>query len=29
MIPYIESEIANGTYINHITRHMLGLFSWS
>ena len=26
MIPYIESEIANGTYINHITRHMLGLF---
>ena len=26
MIPYIESEIAKGTYISHITRHMLGLF---
>ena len=26
MIPYIESEIAKGVYINHITRHMLGLF---
>ena len=26
MIPYIESEIAKGTYLNHITRHMLGLF---
>ena len=26
MIPYIESEIAKGVYLNHITRHMLGLF---
>ena len=26
MIPYIESEIAKGVYINNITRHMLGLF---
>ena len=26
MIPYIEKEIIQGTFINHITRHMLGLF---
>jgi tRNA-dihydrouridine synthase A len=26
MYPYIESELAQGTYLGHITRHMLGLF---
>ena len=26
MIPYIETEISCGVYLNHITRHMLGLF---
>ncbi|WP_380182743.1 tRNA dihydrouridine(20/20a) synthase DusA [Kalamiella sp. sgz302252] len=26
MYPYIESELAKGTYLGHITRHMLGLF---
>ncbi|WP_150138126.1 tRNA dihydrouridine(20/20a) synthase DusA [Candidatus Enterovibrio escicola] len=26
MFPYIESELSSGTYLNHITRHMLGLF---
>ncbi|WP_034911454.1 tRNA dihydrouridine(20/20a) synthase DusA [Erwinia sp. 9145] len=26
MYPYIERELANGTYLGHITRHMLGLF---
>ena len=26
MIPYIEKELSKGTFINHITRHMLGLF---
>ena len=26
MIPYIEREVANGTKLHHITRHMLGLF---
>jgi tRNA-dihydrouridine synthase A len=26
MYPYIEAELANGTYLGHITRHMLGLF---
>ena len=26
MIPYIETEISGGVYLNHITRHMLGLF---
>lgn len=26
MLPYIESELAQGTYLNQITRHMLGLF---
>ncbi|MCT2388803.1 tRNA dihydrouridine(20/20a) synthase DusA [Erwinia pyrifoliae] len=26
MYPYIERELANGTYLGHVTRHMLGLF---
>ncbi|MBK4784812.1 MAG: tRNA dihydrouridine(20/20a) synthase DusA [Pantoea sp. Pent] len=26
MYPYIEAELAQGTYLGHITRHMLGLF---
>lgn len=26
MYPYIEKELSNGTYLGHITRHMLGLF---
>ncbi|WP_413736138.1 tRNA dihydrouridine(20/20a) synthase DusA [Sodalis sp. RH21] len=26
MLPYIEQELARGTYLGHITRHMLGLF---
>ncbi len=26
MYPYIERELSNGTYLGHITRHMLGLF---
>ncbi|MFB6422188.1 MAG: tRNA dihydrouridine(20/20a) synthase DusA [Candidatus Malihini olakiniferum] len=26
MYPYIESELANGVNLGHITRHMLGLF---
>lgn len=26
MYPYIDSELARGTYLGHITRHMLGLF---
>jgi len=26
MLPYIERELAQGTYLGHITRHMLGLF---
>jgi tRNA-dihydrouridine synthase A len=26
MYPYIEAELAKGTYLGHITRHMLGLF---
>lgn len=26
MIPYIESELAKGTLLSHITRHMLGLY---
>ncbi|MGX8941872.1 tRNA dihydrouridine(20/20a) synthase DusA [Symbiopectobacterium sp. Eva_TO] len=26
MYPYIEHELTNGTYLGHITRHMLGLF---
>lgn len=26
MYPYIEAELAKGTYLGHITRHMLGIF---
>ena len=26
MVPYIESQLAQGTYLSHITRHMLGLY---
>ena len=26
MLPYIEKELANGVYLNHIVRHMLGAF---
>ncbi|KEI71299.1 tRNA dihydrouridine(20/20a) synthase DusA [Endozoicomonas elysicola] len=26
MIPYIESELSKGTWLSHITRHMLGLY---
>lgn len=26
MYPYMEQELAQGTYLGHITRHMLGLF---
>ncbi len=26
MFPYIERELSKGTYLNHISRHMLGLF---
>lgn len=26
MYPYIENELSKGTYLGHITRHMLGLF---
>ncbi len=26
MLPYIEQELANGSYLGHITRHILGLF---
>lgn len=26
MYPYIEQQLANGSYLNHIARHMLGLF---
>ncbi|WP_071846639.1 tRNA dihydrouridine(20/20a) synthase DusA [Tatumella saanichensis] len=26
MYPYIEAELSQGTYLGHITRHMLGLF---
>ncbi|NJC99173.1 tRNA dihydrouridine(20/20a) synthase DusA [Candidatus Erwinia dacicola] len=26
MYPYIERELANGTYLGHVTRHMLGIF---
>lgn len=26
MIPYIEEEMSSGTYLSHITRHMLGLY---
>lgn len=26
MYPYIERELKQGTYLGHITRHMLGIF---
>lgn len=26
LYPYIERELSNGTYLGHITRHILGLF---
>ena len=26
MLPYIEAEMSRGTYLSHITRHMLGLY---
>lgn len=26
MYPYIEAQLSQGTYLNHISRHMLGLF---
>ena len=26
MYPYIEKELSQGTYLGHITRHMLGIF---
>lgn len=26
MYPYIEKELSKGTYLGHMTRHMLGLF---
>ena len=26
LIPYIEAELQAGTYLGHITRHILGLF---
>ena len=27
MLPYIEKELADGAFLKHITRHMLGLFA--
>jgi tRNA-dihydrouridine synthase A len=27
MVPYVEKELAKGTQLKHITRHMLGLFA--
>lgn len=27
MIPYVERELANGAFLKHITRHMMGLFA--
>ncbi len=27
MLPYVEQELASGTLLKHITRHMLGLFA--
>lgn len=27
LYPYIENELSQGTYLNHITRHLLGLFN--
>lgn len=29
MYPYIERELSKGTYLGHVTRHMLGLFRGS
>jgi hypothetical protein len=26
MLPYLEAQLAGGTYLKHVTRHMLGLF---
>lgn len=26
MLPYVEQQLADGRYLNHITRHLLGLF---
>ena len=26
MLPYIEAEMSRGTYLSHITRHMLGIY---
>ena len=26
MLPYIESQLSQGVYLNHIVRHMLGAF---
>ena len=26
LFPYVESELAKGTYLNHIARHILGMF---
>ncbi len=26
MYPYIERQLANGSYLGHISRHMIGLF---
>jgi tRNA-dihydrouridine synthase A len=26
MYPYIEAELAKGTYLGHMTRHILGIF---
>ena len=26
MLPYIDSELSKGTWLSHITRHMLGLY---
>ncbi|MEX0634269.1 hypothetical protein M8494_29265 [Serratia ureilytica] len=26
LYPYIERELSSGTYLGHITRHILGLF---
>jgi tRNA-dihydrouridine synthase A len=27
MLPYVEYELAAGTFLKHITRHMLGLYA--
>ncbi len=26
MLPYVEQQLADGRYLNHVTRHLLGLF---